>query len=34
MKTICLMCQGEMLFKGMDMDAWHRGGGFNIRCLR
>lgn len=21
MKTICLMCQGEMLFKGMNLDA-------------
>jgi len=21
MKTICLMCHGETLFKGMDLDA-------------
>ena len=32
MKTICLMCHGETLFKGMDLDAWRRGGGFNINA--
>ena len=34
MKTICLMCHDETLFKGMDLDALAPGCGFNIRCLR
>lgn len=25
MKTICLMCHGETLFKGMDLDALAAG---------
>ena len=26
MKTICLMCHGETLFKGMDLDAFQGDG--------
>lgn len=28
MKTICLMCHGETLFKGMDLDALAPGVDF------
>lgn len=33
MKTICLMCHGETLFKGMDLDALAPGWWISYKML-